>query len=76
MAEPKIPADTPRGVPAHQPDADSRAARPDDNLDENGDPWRHPPVAPKDQGVLDSLGRSVSEVVLGPLEDEDGKPKL
>ncbi|MEP7141199.1 MAG: hypothetical protein ABI745_16305 [Caldimonas sp.] len=76
MADPKIPADKPPGVPARKPDADAQAAKADDNLDENGDPWRHPPVAPKDQGILESLGRSISDPVLAPLEDKDGKPKL
>ena len=38
-------------------------------------PWRHPPVAPKDAGVADSLGRSVSDVVTGPLEGDPEKAK-
>ena len=33
--------------------------------DDEGDDWRHAPVAPKDENVLDSFGRSVSEAVTG-----------
>jgi hypothetical protein len=33
--------------------------------DEDEEPWRHPPVAPVDESPLDSLGRSVSEAVIG-----------
>ena len=46
-----------------------------DELDDNGDPWRHPPVAPKDEDPLKSFARSVSEIVIGPLQDKPGKPK-
>lgn len=60
-------------------DARKSAARPagtgfDDEEKEDG-PWRHDPVAPNDESPLDSLGRSVSEVVTGPLDGADGKPK-
>lgn len=72
MADPKIPADKPRGVPAKKPAADAAY---DNDVDESGDPWRHPPVAPKDQGPLDSFARSISETVTGPLADKPGKPK-
>jgi hypothetical protein len=51
------------------------AAKPEDDLDDPGDPWRHPPVAPKDEGPLESFGRSISEVVTGPLADPPDKPK-
>jgi hypothetical protein len=40
--------------------------------DEDG-PWRHPPIAPKDAGIADSLGESVSDVVTGPLEEDSEK---
>ncbi len=46
-----------------------------DPLDDNGEPWRHPPVAPKDEDPLKSFARSVSETVIGPLADKPGKPK-
>lgn len=72
MADSKIPANKPRGVPA-LPSADPKA---DDNLDDNGDPWRHPPVAPKDKGPLESFGESISEVLTTPMRDGDGKPKI
>ena len=70
MASSKTPADKPTSVPAAKP-----AAAQEDNLDENGDEWRHPPVAPKDESPLKSFGRSISETVTGPLADKDGKPK-
>ena len=70
MADSKKPADKPDAVPARP-----AAGAPADDLDDNGDPWRHPPVAPKDQGPLESFGRSVSEIVTGPLADKPGKPK-
>ncbi len=72
MADSKIPADKPRGIPAQKTSSEPHV---DDNLDENGDPWRHPPVAPKDQGPLESFGRSISETVTGPLADKPDKPK-
>ncbi len=37
---------------------------PDIDEDE-GENWRHAPVAPKDKGVVESLGESVSAVVTG-----------
>lgn len=44
-------------------------------FDDEEDQWRHDPVAPKDEkNPLDSLGRSVSDVVTGPL-DETAPPK-
>jgi hypothetical protein len=33
--------------------------------DADEEPWRHPPVAPVDESPLDSLGRSVSDVIVG-----------
>ena len=41
--------------------------------DDDEEPWRHPPVAPKDAGVADSLGEAVSDVVTGPLEGDPDK---
>jgi len=46
----------------------------DDEEAEDG-PWRHEPVEPVDESPIESLGRSVSEVVTGPLDGADGKPK-
>lgn len=70
MASSKTPADKPARAPAAKP-----APAQDDNLDDNGDEWRHAPVEPKDENPLDSFGRSVSEIVTGPLADRNGKPK-
>ena len=47
---------------------------PDPKWDDDDPPWRHPPVAPKDPGLAESLGRSISEVVTGPLDPAAGKP--
>ena len=41
--------------------------------DDDEEPWRHPPVAPKDADVIDSLGKAVSDVVTGPLEGDPEK---
>jgi hypothetical protein len=41
--------------------------------DDDEEPWRHPPVAPKDAGIADSLGEAVSDVVTGPLEGDPEK---
>ena len=44
--------------------------------DEDEEPWRHPPVAPVDENPIDSLGRSVSEVIVGSSpERAKDKPK-
>jgi hypothetical protein len=43
--------------------------------EDDDEPWRHPPVTPKDAGVADSLGKSVSDVVTGPLEGDPDKAK-
>ena len=41
--------------------------------DDDEEPWRHPPVAPRFAKVTDSLGKSVSDVVTGPLEGDAEK---
>lgn len=66
MPSSKTSADKPAGVPAAKPAAAQ---------DDNGDEWRHPPVAPKDEGPLKSFARAVSETVTGPLADKDAMPK-
>jgi hypothetical protein len=43
--------------------------------EDDDEPWRHAPVAPKDENPLKSFGRSISETVTGPNEDQTGKPK-
>jgi hypothetical protein len=52
------------------PSADADAGGEDDE-----EPWRHPPVAPRDEDPLKSLGRSVSETVTGAVDDKPAKPK-
>ncbi|MEP7301283.1 MAG: hypothetical protein ABI699_07120 [Caldimonas sp.] len=56
-----------RGTPAPAP-------APAPAWDDDAEPWRHPPVAPRDASIADSIGRSVSDVVTGPLDDAEGKP--
>lgn len=79
MTEPKQPAvPEAHGKPAPAPESSTAATggtEPRDDAswdDDEGADWRHPPVAPKDLGVLDSLGRSVSEAVTGSTPDETG----
>jgi hypothetical protein len=43
--------------------------------DDEEEQWRHAPVAPRDEGILKSLGQSVSEVVTGSLDDRPAKPR-
>ena len=43
--------------------------------EDDEEPWRHPPVAPKDAGIADSYGKAVSDVVTGPLEGDPEKAK-
>jgi len=52
-------------------------ARPRSGFDDEAEdgPWRHPPVAPKDEGAATSLGKSVSDVVIGPNHGTDAKQK-
>ena len=54
--------------PANSPPAPAR------QWDDDNQPWRHPPVVPRDESVAESLGKSVSDVVTGPLDDATGKP--
>jgi hypothetical protein len=46
-----------------------------DDWEDDDEPWRHPPVAPKDAGIADSYGKAVSDVVTGPLEGDPEKAK-
>lgn len=46
-----------------------------DRWDDDEEPWRHPPVAPNDESPAESLGRSVSDVVIGPSDAAKDKPK-
>ena len=79
MTEPKRPAapeahGKPASTPAPAP-AGAGSTKPRDDAswdDDEGTDWRHAPVAPKDRGVLDSLGRSVSEVVTGSMPEDAG----
>ncbi|MEP6738828.1 MAG: hypothetical protein ABJA61_00530 [Caldimonas sp.] len=65
---PKDPGAKPTGTrDDHGPGAGAGAGA---GAFDDEDEWRHAPVAPKDENPLESLGRSVSEVVTGPLKGE------
>jgi hypothetical protein len=54
----------------------ARTGRPRaDTVSPDGDPAQrgHEPDEPPDEGPIESLGRSVSEVVTGPLEDGENR---
>ena len=79
MTAPHDPAAEPMAAPAPAAPASTPttpAARPasGNNADWDRDEERHPPVTSKDEGPLESLGRSVSEVVTG-ADDKPAKPK-
>jgi hypothetical protein len=75
--KPAAPADEATGIPAPSSgDGRSQGTSNRDRRDDDEDPWRHPPVAPVDESPLESLGRSMSDVVIGPAGDtKDDKPK-
>jgi hypothetical protein len=43
--------------------------------DDDEEPWRHPPVAPRDEDPLKSLGRSISEPVIGSIDGQADRAK-
>ena len=55
--------------PANGPPAPAR------EWDDDAEPWRHPPVAPRDESIADSIGKAISDVVTGPLDDAKNTPK-
>jgi hypothetical protein len=68
-AKPRVAASRPAGAPA------SRDATTAEGFGDDDEPWRHAPVAPRDEGPLKSLGRSVSDAVTGSVDDTPAKPK-
>lgn len=78
-----VPATPPTTGPAGASPASGSTSTPpsgtkknDASWDEDeGADWRHPPVEPKDKGVLESLGKSVSEAVTGSKADPTQGPK-
>ena len=48
---------------------------PGNDREDDAEPWRHPPIAPENAGIADSLGKSVSDVVTGPLEGDPEQAK-
>ena len=46
---------------------------PGDDPNDDGEPWRHAPIAPRDAGIAESFGKAVSDVVTGPLEGDADK---
>jgi hypothetical protein len=47
----------------------------DERPDDDEGPWRHAPVAPIDESAAKSLGRSISEVVIGSAGASGDKAK-
>lgn len=50
-------------------------AEPDKRQSDDEEPWRHAPVAPRDEDPLESLGRSISDAVTGTQAVPPAKPK-
>jgi hypothetical protein len=67
-AKPAAAPSRPAGAPA------SGAGRAAEGFDDD-EPWRHAPVAPRDESPLKSLGRSVSDAVTSSVDDKAAKPK-
>jgi hypothetical protein len=60
-------------VPAAK--SDRPASNNNASWDADEEPWRHPPVAPKDESPAESLGRSVSDAVVSAADDPVDKDK-
>jgi hypothetical protein len=75
---PPVPADDPSlAAPTPSQPGTGDKTKTDNNArwdDEEG-PWRHPPVAPSDESPVDSLGRAVSDVIIGSADETRGKAK-
>ena len=61
--------------PAPASSATPAGGQPKPGWDDDDEPWRHAPVAPKDEDPLKSLGRSVSDVVTGSDPSKRDEPK-
>lgn len=68
-------ANTPSSPAGKQAKGGTRPKNGFEDKDAEDGPWRHAPVAPIDAGIADSFGKAVSDVVTGPLDGADGKPK-
>ncbi|MDQ2927699.1 MAG: hypothetical protein ABI330_18820 [Caldimonas sp.] len=55
--------------------SDQPTSNNNDRWDADEEPWRHPPIAPKDESVAKSLGRSVSDAVVSAADDTPDKVK-
>lgn len=74
---PAPPGDPSPAAPAPSQPRTGDKAKTDNNArwDDEEDPWRHPPVAPVDESPADSLGRAVSDVIIGSADRGRDKPK-
>jgi len=74
--QPAAPETRPAASASRPGDAPPRsgvpAAKPGDDDEE---PWRHRPIAPRDEGPLKSLGKAISEPVTGATDHDPAKPK-
>lgn len=68
---------TTRSAPPPTPDKNDKPTSNNERWDADEEPWRHPPVAPVDESAAESLGRSISDVVIGSTdaENEKARPK-
>ncbi|MDQ2734176.1 MAG: hypothetical protein M3Y55_04110 [Pseudomonadota bacterium] len=67
--------DTAKAPAAPVAKSDPPVSNNNDRWDADEEPWRHPPIAPKDESVAKSLGRSVSDAVVSAADDEADKAK-
>jgi hypothetical protein len=65
----------PQATPASPTAAAPAGTSAQGSAEEDEEPWRHPPIAPRDEDPLKSLGRSISEPVIGSIDRPKAKPK-
>jgi hypothetical protein len=64
-----------RATPASPATAAPAGTSAQGSADDDEEPLRHPPIAPRDEDPLKSLGRSISEPVIGSIDRPKDKPK-
>jgi hypothetical protein len=66
---------TTRSEPVPAPDKNDKATSNNERWDADEEAWRHPPVTPVDESAAESLGRSISDVVIGSTDTEKEKAR-